>query len=118
MNGPFGSGHTARGTAVTLAGAASKSQAGLAAAFLTPVIATDKDGALLLAGAGAGGPFGTASIAGALAWPGKDEFVTARNSLRLDAAPYDTVNAIVCQANSCAALTDAGANGLGASPDG
>jgi gamma-glutamyltranspeptidase/glutathione hydrolase len=118
MNGPFGSGHTARGTGVTLAGGASKSQAGLAAAFLTPVIATDKDGALLLAGAGAGGPLGTASIVGTLARLGKGEFVTRRNGPRLGVVPYDTVNAIVCQANSCTAVIDAGANGLGASPGG
>jgi gamma-glutamyltranspeptidase/glutathione hydrolase len=118
MNGPFGSGHTARGTGVTLARSASTDQAGLAVAFLTPVIATDSGGAVLLAGAGAGGPIGSASIADALARLGKGEVVTRRGDPRSGAVLYDTVNAILCQANSCAALIDAGANGLGASPGG
>jgi gamma-glutamyltranspeptidase/glutathione hydrolase len=87
MNGPFGSGHTALGTGVTLAGAASKSQAGLAAVFLTPVIATDNDGAVLLAGAGAGGPIGTASIADALARLGKGEIVTRRGGRCSEVVP-------------------------------
>ncbi len=44
MNGPFGSGHNVEGTGVTLARAPSSGEAGLAAAFLTPVIATDGSG--------------------------------------------------------------------------
>ncbi len=118
MNGPFGSGHTAQGTGVTLAKAPATSQAGLAAAFLIPVIATDADGRMVLTGAGAGGPVGTASIADALVRLGKGEAVTQRG--KPDAAGialYDTVNAILCQDTSCTALVDAGANGLGASPN-
>jgi gamma-glutamyltranspeptidase/glutathione hydrolase len=113
MNGPFGSGHTAQGTGITLARAPSSGPAGLSVAFLTPVIATDKDGQLLLAGAGAGGPVGTASMADALARLGKGEIVTRRGSTK-GITLYDTVNAIVCQDSICTALPDAGASGLGA----
>lgn len=116
MNGPFGSGHTAQGTGVTLASAPSTSQAGLAAAFLTPVIATDGDGAVVLTGAGAGGPVGTASIADALARLRKGEVVTRRGDARTGSEIYDTVNAILCQESVCSALVDASANGLGAAP--
>ena len=118
MNGPFGSGHTAQGTGVTLALAPSAGQAGLAAAFLTPVIATDEDGNVLLAGAGAGGPVGTASVADSLARLAKGEVVTRRGAPHTSTAVYDTVNAILCQSDGCAALVDAGANGLGATPGG
>lgn len=117
MNGPFGSGHTAQGTGVTLAKAPSSSQAGLASAFLTPVLATDSDGRVLLAGAGAGGPIGTASIADAIARLSRGEVVTRRGSTGDSGlALYDTVNAILCQGSACSALLDAGANGLSASP--
>lgn len=117
MNGPFGSGHTAQGTGVTLAKAPASSQAGLAAAFLIPVIATDEGGRLILAGAGAGGPIGTASISDALARLGKGEAVTRRGKPSVsDLALYDTVNVILCQNESCSALVDAGTNGLSASP--
>jgi gamma-glutamyltranspeptidase/glutathione hydrolase len=117
MNGPFGSGHTAQGTGVTLAKAPSSSQSGYAVAFLTPVIATDSDGHISLAGAGAGGPIGTASIADALARLAKGEVVTRRGRAGgSDLALYDTMNAILCEEDGCSALLDAGANGLGASP--
>jgi gamma-glutamyltranspeptidase/glutathione hydrolase len=113
MNGPFGSGHTAAGTGVTLARAPSSGPAGLSVAFLTPVIAADKDGQLELAGAGAGGPVGTASMADALVRLGKGEIVTRRGGTK-ELTLYDTVNAIVCQNGNCTALPDAGASGLGA----
>jgi len=113
MNGPFGSGHTAQGTGVTLARAPSSGPAGLSVAFLTPVIATATDGQLLMAGAGAGGPVGTASMADALVRLGKGEIVTRRGSTK-GITLYDTVNAIVCQSGNCTALPDAGASGLGA----
>ena len=119
MNGPFGSGHSVQGTGVTLAKAPSSGQAGLAAAFLIPVLATDSDDHVLLAGAGAGGPIGTASIADALARLSKGEVVTRRGKVDdSNVALYDTVNAILCQEGSCSALLDASANGLGASPGG
>lgn len=116
MNGPFGSGHNAQGTGVTLARAPSSGQAGLAAAFVTPVIATDgRDGGLSLIGAGAGGPNGTAAIGYALARLARGEAVSRSADLRsTGVAPYDTINAIVCQSGACVALPDPGANGLGA----
>ncbi len=119
MNGPFGSGHNAEGTGVTLARAApSSGAAGLAAAFITPVIATDSGGDLTLAGAGAGGPNATASIGYALGRLAHGEAISRRSDLRsTGVAPFDTVNAIICQNGACAALPDPGANGLGASGD-
>ena len=117
MNGPFGSGHTAQGTGVTLARAPSSSTAGLSAVFLTPVLATDSVGQLLLAGAGAGGPVGTASIADALTRLSKGEIVTRRGKTGGSGAGlYDTVNAILCEDGNCTALPDAGASGLGIAP--
>ncbi len=113
MNGPFGSGHTARGTGVTLARAPSSSEAGYAVAFLTPAIVTDTNGQVVLVGASAGGPIGTASIADALARLGKGEVVTRRGDANT-ATLYDTVNAILCQNGICTALPDASAHGLGA----
>ena len=64
MNGPFGSARTATGTGVVL-GLTPSTQAGLASAFLTPVIAAS-GGQVAMAGAGAGGPAGTAAAIGAL----------------------------------------------------
>jgi gamma-glutamyltranspeptidase/glutathione hydrolase len=117
MNGPFGSGHTAQGTGITLAKAPSSGPAGLAAVFLTPVLATDSTGDLLLAGAGAGGPVGTASIADALARLAKGEVVTRRGKTGdAGTAVYDTVNAILCDNGNCTALPDASASGLGIAP--
>jgi gamma-glutamyltranspeptidase/glutathione hydrolase len=115
MNGPFGSGHNAQGTGVTLARAPSSGEAGLAAAFLTPVIAL-QGSAMSLTGVGSGGPNGTASIGYALAKLARGEPLAQRSDLRsTGVAPYDTVNAIVCQSGACVALADPGANGLGAS---
>jgi gamma-glutamyltranspeptidase / glutathione hydrolase len=114
MNGPFGSGHTAPGTGVTLATAPNSAQTGLAAAFLTPVIATS-GGSMSLAGAGAGGPNGTAAVALALL-----DIASGREVIRpgvlhsTGIAPYDTVNVISCQSGICSALPDPGAYGLGA----
>ena len=118
MNGPFGSGRNAQGTGVTLARAPSSGTAGLAAAFLTPVIATDSRGALTLAGASTGGPNGTASMGYALARLSRGEAISRRTDLRsTGVAPFATINAIVCQGDACVALPDPAANGLGASGD-
>lgn len=116
MNGPFGSGHTALGTGVTLARAPSSDATGLASAFLTPVIASPSgDRPATLAGAGAGGPNGSAAIAYALTRIAHDEEIVTRNELRsTGVAPYDTVNAIICDGSVCAALPDPAASGLGA----
>ncbi|MDE2182452.1 MAG: gamma-glutamyltransferase [Alphaproteobacteria bacterium] len=118
MNGPFGSGHTALGTGVTLARAPSSSGAGMASAFLTPVVASHGgDAPAELTGAGAGGPNGTAAIAYALARIARGDEILTRDDLRsTGVAPYDTVNAIVCAHGTCAALPDPAASGLGATP--
>jgi gamma-glutamyltranspeptidase/glutathione hydrolase len=116
MNGPFGSGHTALGTGVTLARAPSSGDVGLASAFLTPVIAASNgDGPADLVGAGAGGPNGSAAIAYTLARITRGEEILSRKDMRSTGdAPYETVNAIVCSDGECAALPDPAANGLGA----
>jgi gamma-glutamyltranspeptidase/glutathione hydrolase len=130
MNGPFGSGHTAEGTGVTLAGSPA-GQTGLAAAFLTPVIATrDVTGpirlpgeegtrAVTLAGAGAGGPNGTAAIAYALLRLALDRDMTKPKALNETAAArYDTVNTIACPHGVCAVLPDPRSHGMGAEAGG
>lgn len=118
MNGPFGSGHTAAGTGVTLARAPSSGQAGVASAFLTPVIATEGgNGGVSLVGAGAGGPNGTAAIGYALARLSSGESLSSSSDMRSTGVPYDTVNAIACQNGSCVALPDPAAHGMGASGD-
>jgi gamma-glutamyltranspeptidase/glutathione hydrolase len=117
MNGPFGSGHTAAGTGVTLAKAPSSGKAGLSSAFLTPVIATEgASGAVTLAGAGVGGPNGSAAIVYALLRLGSGADLTQPSMVRTTGiAPYDTVNVIACKDAACVALADPGANGLGLS---
>ncbi|HTT85241.1 MAG TPA: gamma-glutamyltransferase [Rhizomicrobium sp.] len=115
MNGPFGSAHTAQGTGITLATAPNAAQTGLAPAFLTPVIAMDSGGGTVLAGAGAGGPNGTAAIALALLKLAAGQDIIKPGVLRSTGiAPYDTVNVIGCQSGICAALPDPGAHGLAA----
>jgi gamma-glutamyltranspeptidase/glutathione hydrolase len=115
MNGPFGSAHTEKGTGITLATAPGSAQTGIAGGFLTPVIATASDGTTMLAGAGAGGPNGTAAIARALL-----ELAAGRDVIRpgvlhsTGIAPYDTVNVIGCQNGVCTAVPDPGGHGLGA----
>jgi gamma-glutamyltranspeptidase/glutathione hydrolase len=117
MNGPFGSGHNAEGTGVTLARAPSSGPSGIASAFLTPVIATDGS-SVTLVGAGAGGPNGTAAMGYALARIGRGDVLGSRADLRsTGVAPYDTINVIACQNGACVALPDPGANGLGAAGD-
>ena len=67
------------------------------------------------AGAGAGGPNGTAAIAYALTRiAGGDEVLSRKDLRSTGVAPYDTVNAIVCSGRTCVALPDPAANGLGA----
>jgi len=117
MNGPFGSGHTAEGTGVTLAHAPGSGQAAVTAEFLTPVVALSGSD-LSLVGAGAGGPNGAAAIAYALLKIARGEDITQPGALHSTGiAPYDTVNVIACQSGSCSAVPDPGAFGLGASAD-
>jgi gamma-glutamyltranspeptidase/glutathione hydrolase len=116
LNGPFGSGRTATGTGVVL-GATPSSAAGLASAFLAPVIATS-NGAVGLAGAGAGGPNGAAAAIIAVLEAAGGRKLGRRGDLRgTGAAPYDTVNMISCDEQACVPLTDPGAHGLGAAAD-
>jgi len=113
LNGPFGSGRTATGTGVVL-GANPSSQAGVASAFLTPVIATS-NGQAGLAGAGAGGPEGAAAAIYAVLEAAAGRPLGKRGDLRgTGRAPYDTVNMISCGEDACVALTDPGAHGAGA----
>lgn len=116
MNGPFGSGRTAAGTGVVLAQTPS-STAGLASAFLTPVIAVSAR-QVALAGAGAGGPNGTAAALYAVLEAAAGRELGKRGDLRgTGAAPFDTVNMISCDAQVCVALTDPGAHGMAATAE-
>jgi gamma-glutamyltranspeptidase/glutathione hydrolase len=116
LNGPFGSGRMAAGTGIVL-GATPSGPAGLASAFLTPVIATT-GGAVGLAGAGAGGPNGTAAALQAVLDAAGGRRLGKRGDLRgTGAAPYDVVNMISCGEDACVALSDPGAHGLGAAAD-
>jgi gamma-glutamyltranspeptidase / glutathione hydrolase len=112
LNGPFGSGRTAGSTGVVL-GATPSGQAGIASAFLAPVIATS-NGAVALAGAGAGGPNGTAAAIYAVLEAAGGRELGKRGDLRgTGRAPFDTVNMISCSPEACVALTDPGAHGAG-----
>jgi len=116
LNGPFGSGRTAGTTGVVL-GATPSGPAGLASAFLTPVIATT-GGSVGLAGVGAGGPNGAAAAINAVLAAAGGRPLGKRGDLRgTGAAPYDTVNMISCDEKACVALSDPGAHGLGAAAD-
>jgi gamma-glutamyltranspeptidase/glutathione hydrolase len=114
MNGPFGSGHTAAGTGIVLARSPSSSKnAGLAAAFLAPAI-TLNGTTLQFAGAGAGGPNGTAAIVYDLlrtSRGGQSDQPMQFHSTGLE--PYETVNIIACPGGVCAAIPDPAAHGLG-----
>ncbi|MBA2589230.1 MAG: gamma-glutamyltransferase [Alphaproteobacteria bacterium] len=116
LNGPFGSGRTATGTGVVL-GMTPSSQTGLASAFLTPVIA-QVGGTVAMAGVGAGGPSGTAAAISAVLSAAGGRTFAKRGDLRgTGTAPYDTVNMISCDENSCVALSDPGAHGAGAAAE-
>lgn len=113
MNGAFGAGHTAGDSGVLLANAPA-SPLGIAGAFLTPVIARDGGGKVAMAGAGAGGPNGTAAIAYVLLRLASGQSIDRAGDLRsTGAAPAVTVNVISC-GNVCVALPDPGGHGLGA----
>ena len=116
LNGAFGAGHTAGNSGVLLASAPS-APAGIAGAFLTPVIARDGDGHVALAGVGAGGPNGTAAIAYAILKLASGQQIDRPGDLRsTGAAPMVTVNVISCR-DICVALPDPGGHGLGAATD-
>lgn len=111
MNGPFGSAHTVPETGVTLAAAPSKGPAGLSSAFLSPMVATDSDGGLALAGVGAGGPNGTSSMFYALLRKGLQTNGPVARSTGM--APYNTINVIACTDDVCVPASDPSGNGLG-----
>ncbi|HVV27890.1 MAG TPA: gamma-glutamyltransferase [Rhizomicrobium sp.] len=114
LNGPFGSGRTAGDTGVQLAANPAAGQAGLAAAFLVPVIAINGND-VALAGAGAGGPNGAAAALNAVVQTAGGRQPGRRGDVAgTGAAPFDTVNMISCNSESCVALTDPGAHGMGA----
>lgn len=113
MNGALGAARTAGEGGVLLANAPA-SPSGIAAAFLTAVIARDSSGRVVLAGAGAGGPNGTAAITYALLRVAAGQSIDRPGDLRsTGAAPAVTVNVISC-GNVCVALPDPGGHGLGA----
>ena len=113
MNGPFGSGHTAVDTGVTLARAPASGDAALASKFLTPAVA-ESAGTLSLAGAGAGGPNGSAALALAILKLARGIDIGEPGQIHSTGiAPYDTVNVIACQNGKCVAVPDPGASGLG-----
>jgi gamma-glutamyltranspeptidase/glutathione hydrolase len=113
LNGAFGAGHSAGSSGVVLANSPS-APAGIAGAFLTPVIARDGNGQAVLAGVGAGGPNGTAAITYAILKLASGQQIGRPGDLRsTGAAPMVTVNVISCQ-SACVALPDPGGHGLGA----
>ena len=114
LNGPFGAGRTAAGTGVALA-ASPATQMGYSTAFLTPLLAGDSGGQLALAGAGAGGPNGSAAMEYILLKLAAGQPVGRPGDVRsTGAAPFTTVNAISCQQGFCVAIPDPGGHGLGA----
>jgi gamma-glutamyltranspeptidase/glutathione hydrolase len=116
LNGPFGAGRTAAGTGVQLA-ASPVGPAGLASAFLAPLIATNGD-SVAMAAAGAGGPNGAAAAIAAVLQAAGGRQLGRRGDLRgTGAAPFDTVNVISCDGTSCVALSDPGAHGAGAAAE-
>ena len=116
LNGAFGASHSAGASGVLLANAPS-APAGIAGAFLTPLIARGGSGRVTLAGAGAGGPNGTAAITYALLKLASGRELGRPGDLRsTGAAPMVTVNVIACQ-SVCVALADPGGHGLGAATD-
>jgi gamma-glutamyltranspeptidase / glutathione hydrolase len=113
MNGPFGSGRTAADTGVVLAQAPASGEAGLAVSFLTPMVA-ESAGALSLAGAGAGGPNGSAAVALAVLKLARGIDISEPGQIHSTGlAPYDTVNVIACSNEKCVAVPDPGGSGLG-----
>jgi gamma-glutamyltranspeptidase/glutathione hydrolase len=114
MNGPFGSGRTAGNSGVVLAAAPKSGETGLSSAFLTPAIVTS-DGALTLAGSGAGGPNGTAIIALALLDLARGIDLAQPGALHpTGLEPFETASVIACRDGICATVADPKAFGLGA----
>ncbi len=114
MNGPFGAGRTAGDSGVTYA-AAPDAQAGGSSVFLTPLMLRDGSGRVMLAGAGAGGPNGTAAILYAALKLASGRQLGQPGDLRsTGVAPFATVNVVSCGTGACIPLADPGGSGLGA----
>ena len=97
-----------------LARAPSSQDAGLSGAFLTPAIAVSGE-TMSLAGAGSGGPNGTAAIVYALLSVALGQDIAQPGHLHSTGlAPFNTVNVIACGSDGCTALPDPAAQGLGA----
>ena len=110
MNGPFG---RSAGTSGVQLAASPVGPAGLASAFLTPLIASGGEGTVAVTGAG--GPNGTAAAVYAVLQAASGRELGHRGDLRgTGAAPFDTVNRAACDADACVATSDPGAHGLGA----
>ena len=117
LNGPFGAGRVAPGTGVALASSPA-SPFGYSTAFLTPLLGVDSSGQVALAGAGSGGPNGTAAMEYLLLKRAGGQSVVRPGDVRsTGAAPFATVNAISCESGLCVALPDPGGHGLGATAD-
>jgi gamma-glutamyltranspeptidase/glutathione hydrolase len=103
MNGVFGTGRTAPGTGVTLAGGQPKDTAFFP--FLNPAIAVDGGDNVVFSGAAAGGTESASAIVEALAQLSRSANVTAQRA-----------NLIVCQ-KSCVALPAPAVGGVGFTSD-
>jgi gamma-glutamyltranspeptidase/glutathione hydrolase len=114
MNGALGSGHTAGNSGVLLAAAPKNVDTGFSGTFLTPALATS-DSTLSLAGAGAGGPNGTAMITLALLDLARGRDLTQPGVLHATGLePFETINVVQCRSDVCATVPDPKAFGLGA----
>ncbi len=121
MNGPFGTGRTARGMGVTLASAPDEPVLGLAGAFLAPVIATGPGNTtLVFAGASGGGPNAVAGVQQVLRQTlgaSPQNMTSALRSATPDASVL--INALVCPSglplgfNKCEIGIDPDGYGLG-----
>lgn len=120
-NGPFGTGKVARGTGIVLAKSPAAPVAGLAGAFLSPVLVTNRfTNNLFFAGASAGGPVATASVQKVLKETLIDGDVPLSNALEnAHPGPDPRVQALVCPqglprgANECSFGVDPKGAGLG-----
>ncbi len=114
MNAPFGAAKSASDSGVTFA-ATPASPGGIAGAFLTPMIATDRGDQVAMVGAGSGGPNGSAAILYAFLRMAAGQPLGRPGDMRSTGlAPAVTANTIACQNGLCVALPDPGGYGLGA----
>jgi len=114
MTRPFGTAHEVEKTGFALAPAPEKSYAGLAGAFLMPLIVTDaKRKDILFAGVGTGGPSGVSGVTAlAVAAFGRDPKLVEPAWDAAGAAPGNSVDMLACtkgllsDMRSCKAAAD------------